>query len=237
MIQPTQQLEKFKNIELAQVRVEERKNYQNHISKIKADYDQKIIQMQQDMMFLEERESKRWSTREQVLTSFDLLVKELEIANMEMRQKILDEGNRLALKEATLRNEVELKSKEILMERDLLARRYKDAESKIEELSQFKEKYSRQMQENMAQYKIDLNREHAALLSSVEVEKTRLEGERAMLNERAAVTDQMMNNVKHAQMDIDSVRNGLREAQAQLAEAIKEKDSAQLHVRELQLKV
>jgi peptidoglycan hydrolase CwlO-like protein len=99
----------------------------------------------------------------------------------------------------------------------------------------------------MPRYKIDLNREHASLLSSVEVEKTRLQGrqksfidnsgERATLSEKAAVIDQMMNNVKNAQLDIDTVRNNLREAQAQLTEANKERDSLQLHCRELQLKV
>ena len=154
-----------------------------------------------------------------------------------MRQKILDEGNRLALKESSLRNEIELKSKELLMERDLLARRYKDAEKKIDELSEFKEKYSRQMQEGMAQYKIDLNREHASLLASVEVEKTKLEGERAMLNERAAVTEQMLNNVKHSQRDIETTRENLREAQTLLSEATKERDSLQIHVKELQLQL
>jgi hypothetical protein len=70
---------------------------------------------------------------------------------MEMRQKILEDGNRLALKEASMRNQIELESKQIELERDLLARKYKEAEAKVEELSLFKEKYSRQMQETMAQ--------------------------------------------------------------------------------------
>ena len=156
---------------------------------------------------------------------------------MEMRQKILDEGNRIAMKEATLRNSIELESKEIIMERDLLSRKYKEAEQRIQQLTEFKEKYALQMQEAMAQYKIDLNREHSNLLSSVEIEKTKLQGERAMLNERAAVTEQMMNNVKHAQMDIDHIRTSLRETQHELQNAVKDKDDALLHVKELQLKV
>jgi hypothetical protein len=156
---------------------------------------------------------------------------------MEMRQKLLDESNRMSLKEATLRNNVELESKEIVMERDILSRKYKEAEDRIRQLTEFKEKYALQMQESMAQYKIDLNREHASLISSVEVEKTKLLGERALLSERASVTEQMMNNVKHAQMDIDNTRNSLRETQIQLKSAIKEKEDAQLHVKELQLKL
>jgi hypothetical protein len=156
---------------------------------------------------------------------------------MEMRQKLLDESNRMKLKEATLRNNIELESKEIVMERDLLSRKYKEAEERIRQLTEFKEKYALQTQESMAQYKIDLNREHASLISSVEVEKTKLQGERALLSERAAVTEQMMNNVKHAQMDIDNTRNSLRETQSQLQIAIKEKEEAQLHVKELQLKL
>ena len=159
------------------------------------------------------------------------------MANMEMRQRLLDEGNRIAFKEATLRNNIELESKEIVMERDLLSRKYKEAEERIRQLTEFKEKYALQMQENMAQYKIDLNREHASLLSSVEIERTKLQGEKALLSERASVTEQMMNNVKQSQMDIDNTRNNLREAQKQLQIAIKERDDAQLHVKELQLKV
>ena len=161
-----QQLTRYKEFELAQVRLDERKSFQSETTRLKMDYEKKIQEMQSSMIFLEEREAKRWACREQ----------EMEIANIEMRQKILDETNRLNLKEASLRHEVELQMKELQMERDILERKYKEAEQRIHELTDFKEKYSRQMQETMAQYKIDLNREHAGLISSVEVEKTRLEG-------------------------------------------------------------
>lgn len=59
-------MKKFKDIELAQLRLEERKSYQNHITRLKADYEQKIVDMQQEMLFLEEKETKRWAAREHV---------------------------------------------------------------------------------------------------------------------------------------------------------------------------
>jgi hypothetical protein len=48
------------------LRLEERKGYQNHILRLKSDYEQKIVDMQQEMLFLEEKETKRWASREHV---------------------------------------------------------------------------------------------------------------------------------------------------------------------------
>ena len=47
----------------------------------------------------------------------------------------------------------------------------------------------------------------------------------------------MMNNVKHAQLDIDTTRQQLRETQTSLSEVTKDRDNALIHVRDLQLKV
>jgi hypothetical protein len=34
--------------------------------RLKSDYEQKIVDMQQEMLFLEEKETKRWAAREHV---------------------------------------------------------------------------------------------------------------------------------------------------------------------------
>ena len=59
-------LQKYKDFELAQLRLEERKSYQSHISRLKSEYEQKILDMQQEMLFMEEKDGKRWASREHV---------------------------------------------------------------------------------------------------------------------------------------------------------------------------
>ncbi len=59
-------MQKYKDFELAQLRMEERKSYQSHISRLKSEYEQKILDMQQEILFIEEKEGKRWASREHV---------------------------------------------------------------------------------------------------------------------------------------------------------------------------
>jgi hypothetical protein len=77
--------------------------------------------------------------------------------------------------ETHLRNEAELNAKALAMEKESLQRRYDDSQLQIIELQSFKERYTSKMQDAMSQYKIDLNREHASILSNAEVERAKVE--------------------------------------------------------------
>jgi hypothetical protein len=94
---------------------------------------------------------------------------------LELRQKLLEESNRKVLMESQLRSETEIAVKSLQMQLETLQRRYNDSLEQIAELNGFKDRYSTKMQEAIAQYKIDLNREHANILSSAEVDKARIE--------------------------------------------------------------
>jgi hypothetical protein len=48
------------------MRVEERQSYQQHILRLESDYEKKTLDLQQQIIFIEEREAKRWAAREAV---------------------------------------------------------------------------------------------------------------------------------------------------------------------------
>ncbi|KNC99174.1 uncharacterized protein SPPG_05428 [Spizellomyces punctatus DAOM BR117] len=141
------------------------------------------------------------------------------------------------MKEATLRTEAELMAKEVKLERDAVQRRYDEALAQLSQLQNLKEKYSEKLQESMAQYKIDTNREYSNLVSSVEIEKAKLEAERAMLREKTSAVEKMSAQVQRAQQDMDDIQDQLKEARAQALRWRQEKEEAEHTVKDLSLQV
>ena len=99
----------------------------------------------------------------------------MEKNNLELRQRLLEENNRAILIETQYRNEAELAAKSLTMEKENLQARYNEALSQINELKSFKERFTAKMQDEMAQYKINLNKEHASILSNAEIERAKNE--------------------------------------------------------------
>ena len=159
-------LSKFKEIELAHLRVEERKKYHREIEQGKIEHEKHIAQIEEAFTLRQEQDAKRLEDRE----------REMERQNIELRQRVLEESRRTVLAEMTAKTDAELTAKQLLMERDSLARKHDEAMLRIAELGILKDRFSESMNEKMTQYKIDLNREHLNLISSVEIEKSRLEG-------------------------------------------------------------
>ncbi|KAI8911442.1 hypothetical protein BC831DRAFT_517467, partial [Entophlyctis helioformis] len=124
------QIARFKEIELAQMRLDERKAFQSEIMRQKADFEQKLLDAQQNIVNSQESERRRLGEKE----------RELERQNLELRQKLLDENNRIVLKEVHLRNEAELQAKEVRLERDMLQRRFEQVQQQVAELQAFKER-------------------------------------------------------------------------------------------------
>ncbi|KAJ3286919.1 oxidative DNA demethylase, partial [Borealophlyctis nickersoniae] len=226
-VEMEKQLARFKEIELAQMRVEERNKHQSDMEAVKSDAERRILEASERATAWEEQERKRLAVRE----------KEMEKENLTLRQTLLDQSNRAVLAESQLRNEAELHAKSLEFEKDALQRRYDEVVAQLNEARGVKEKYSEKMQEAITQYKIDLNREHANLLSHVEVEKARIEAERAILQQKTESLEQAAAQVRSAQQEMQSVQNQLKEARAQYAQAVREKEDAVHAMKEMQLLV
>ncbi|KAJ3032160.1 oxidative DNA demethylase [Rhizophlyctis rosea] len=239
------QLARFKDIELAKMRIDERTRHQSEIGKLKLEYDEKCTRISDQKTTWLEEERHRLNLREKVTIAVLvnrlhhplIQLQEMEKTTLALRQQLLEQSNRLIISEQTLKNEAELAAKEITLEKESLQRRYEDALRQISELNMFKERYTEKMNSAMAQYKIDLNREHANLLSNVEIEKNRLEAERTLLQHRKAAIDQLETETKAAQSDIHSIKMQLREARSQAAAAERARDEALSAKKELELQV
>ena len=62
------------------------------------------------------------------------------------------------------------------LERDVWQKRFQEAQKQITELENFKQMYSQQLQESVGQLKIDLHRQHANAMATIEVDRTKLDG-------------------------------------------------------------
>ncbi|KAI8907937.1 hypothetical protein EDD86DRAFT_255001 [Gorgonomyces haynaldii] len=225
--QLVQTLEEYKQVELTRMRIEEKKQYQQELQRQRAEFEQKLLDQKQSHLLLLEDDQKKVEARE----------RELERQNLELRQKLYEETNRMIFKETSLRNEAELQAKELKLERDLLQKRYQQVESQLVDLQGFKERYIEKSEDTMAQYKIDLNKEFTQKSIQLEVEKTRLEGERLLLSERQMTVERMMASVAATEQERERLSIEKKNLQQQLSDTVKEKEELMHQVRELQLKV
>ncbi|RKO83546.1 hypothetical protein BDK51DRAFT_33451 [Blyttiomyces helicus] len=220
------QIAKFKEMELASLKIEERTKYQHDLAEARLEFEQKLAEARKGASAALDEERARLKERE----------KEMEQGNIELRQQILEQSNRAIMKETHLRNEADLQVKELQMEKDALSRRYEEAQAHLADFQNFKERYSNKMQEAMAQYKIDINREHAGVLSAVEIDKARIEAERVTIREREANVEKMMSQISASRQEAHEAREQVKELQKLLAGSKLEAEEAKQNIRELQLK-
>ncbi|KAJ3182738.1 oxidative DNA demethylase [Geranomyces variabilis] len=217
----------FRSVELAQMRVEERRRHTHELELLKAEHAAKSHELQELALRAGETERMRLAERE----------KAMDTHNLELRQRLLEENNRAVMREATLRAEAELISQQTRLERDAVQRQYEEAAGQLTQLRNLKEKYSEKLQEAMAMYKIDINKEYQALISQVEIEKAKVETERAQLQNRMAVADDARVKLRSASEEIERLKRALADANARTAEVGEQKAEAERQVKDLKDKV
>ncbi|KAJ3194218.1 hypothetical protein HK101_003241 [Irineochytrium annulatum] len=217
----------FKEVELAHMKMEERQNYIAELAHVRGDYETKMLEQRERLAQSQELQAQKLVERE----------KELERSNLELRQRLLEESNRSIMMEKNLRSEAELGVKTLEMERDSLKRRLDEARHEVSELNAFKDRYTMKMQEAMAQYKIDLNVEHANILQHAELEKARVETDRVVLQERAKAVEHMMEQVKASQNEFEEMKLALAQTKAALEAAVHARDEAIHESKGLRLQV
>ena len=131
----------MKQVELAKLKMEERAAFQSELTKQKADFEAKLLEAKASFLKSLEDEQRRFENRE----------RDLDHQNMELRQKLFEETNRIVFAEKNMRNEAELKAKELNMEKELLQRRFDQVTSQLDEMQGFRDKYTQKMEDAMAQ--------------------------------------------------------------------------------------
>lgn len=149
---------------------------------------------------------------------------------MDLRSKLLEESQKSIRVEMTRKTQAELMAKELSIEKESLERKHQQAMDQIAELSVMKDKFSEKLHEETTRYKIELNREYAGMLSSVEIEKSKLANDRAILEERQKISEQLF-------AQSDSLRDENKKLKAGLEACEAERDSFKEKARDLELKV
>ncbi|KAI8907037.1 hypothetical protein DFJ77DRAFT_476463 [Powellomyces hirtus] len=216
----------FRSVELAQMRIEERTRHEREVEHLKTDYAKKIDELRESAVRAAEAERVRLTEREKLM----------EQHNLDLRQRLLEENNRAVMKEATLRTEAELVAQQNRLERDAVQRRFEEAAAQLDQLRNLKEKYSEKLQEAMAMYKIDTNKEYQALVSRVEIEKAKLEAERTLLRDRIAAADAVHSKLQSTTEDVDRAKAALADANAKIMALTAEKVALERIVQDLKNK-
>ena len=89
---------------------------------------------------------------------------------------------------------------------------------------------------DLFRYKIDLNKEFSTRSIAIEVEKTRLEGDRLVLNEKSAMVEKMLASSQQTEAERERLKLECRDLQAKIQELVRERDDAALQCKEIQLK-
>ncbi|KAJ3342312.1 hypothetical protein HDU91_000560, partial [Kappamyces sp. JEL0680] len=221
------QMENFKSIELAKAKLEERTLFQAELQRQRAEFEQKLVSAHAKSAEVIQEERTRLSEREREMDKQYLLLK----------QQMLDEHNNTIIKEKQLRNESELAAKQLEMERNQLRRRVEEVQLQLDKVSEFKDKYTQKMEASMSQYKIDLTKEYSSLLSTVEIERTKLQGERLVLNEKEALVERMLAGASKTEEEAAKAKMELQDALTRLEETTKSRDNILSQMNELQLQV
>ncbi|KAJ3330547.1 oxidative DNA demethylase [Blyttiomyces sp. JEL0837] len=217
------QITRYKELELARMRAEERQTYTAELHHLKSDHEARLLTERKLRTDLEESYQRKLEEREI----------EHEKANAILRQRLMEESSRAVLGSTQLRGEAEIQVRTLMLEKETCERRLEEAQTIVKELQGFKDRYTVKMQEAIAQYKIDLNREHANVLSNAEVEKAKVETERAILQERQRAVDQMMEQVRSSQTEMEDLKHQNKKLKEQLDITQKEKEEALFLLKDL----
>ncbi|KAJ1560204.1 oxidative DNA demethylase, partial [Cladochytrium tenue] len=220
-----EQLASFKEIELSKMRMEEHQRYTAETARLKAEHDLKLLALQQSNAQEQDAVRKAAEQRE----------RDREAADLTAHRKITDDSHRAVVREAQLRAEAEVLLRAADIEKAALAHRLQDTMRQVADLQEFRDSYAVRLQEAVADYKISLNQEHAAILSAAEVERAKVQAERTVLQEKSQMVEQMLQQAKGGREETESLRSLLRLAESQLRDAQKERDDALLSVKELRL--
>ncbi len=210
---------------MARVKLEEKASFQGELQRQKIEYENKLVAVQARNAELVQEERNRLAERERAMDK----------QYLSLKQDMLDGHNNVIIKEKQMRNDTELSAKEIAMERDQLKRRVDEVQEQMIKLSEFKERYTQKMEESMSQYKIDLTKEYSSLLSTVEIERAKLQGDRLVLNEKEILVERLLIGARKTEEEAAVVKIDLQELQSKLDEMTRSRDKALSQMNDLQL--
>ncbi|KAJ3284408.1 oxidative DNA demethylase [Rhizoclosmatium sp. JEL0117] len=218
-----QEIRQFKELELAKIRVEERARYQSEISVLRADFERRLVEERGKQGENEEAMRKWVSERE----------KELERGNIELRQKVLEEQNRVTLTDQKVRAEMESRLRSFELENDRLKKSCQEYEGLAKEYEREREREREREQEIRA----GMERDHAEAVASVRVEKAKIDAEKAILSERTKILQRQLQEVNEAQTEMQDLRDQVKSLRNLLRDAQRERDDALFLTRDLKLQV
>lgn len=215
--------QKARDMELAQIRLEERRKFQADLAKLDAEYQARETERQRrvaekEQFLLDKARKREQELDEQLRDSRQRLLKDLE--NVKHREKNLQRDIELATREAKLKEE-HLQSKI-----DSLLLNVKDLEA-------FKRSFNSELEQQITKFKLDFERTHQLELTHMQTMQTKLAGEKDNLAQQRLHFDTQLMQLQSQVSRVSSLEEELRSANAELTVLRRQVEQRDKTIREL----
>jgi hypothetical protein len=207
-------MEHFRSDEIFRLRQEE-----------KSQYDDLLAQMRREFEAKEEaRKVKQQSELDSHLEQLRKKESELTREYSDQRQKVLEEYEIARLKSEAINKQAELNDKSLALKFDEAERKMDEATIKVMELDDWKAEYCQKLKDEKMRYEMDFDKQHTEILSSLNLEKSRLETERAVLEERSKHISYLSEQLTSLQKEIHVVKEMYHHSAEELSVTRKENE-------------
>ncbi|XP_059506360.1 centriole and centriolar satellite protein ofd1 isoform X2 [Stegostoma tigrinum] len=209
-----QELQHFKDLELAKVRIQEKEHSQKNIEEIR---------LKLDKMY--QKKSETLITREK--NAIERLQKQQEIEEKEIyiqRQSLLKDIEAVRNREIELRQRIEA----FELTQDLHDQKNKSLEDDLRRrelaVKNIEETYEQKLKTELCRYQLELQEEHRQRMEKVTANEKRLEAEAARLHEESVIIHSKREELQEARVEVKKLEVEMNAATAQVCLLMKQNE-------------
>jgi len=200
------EIARMREIEMSAVRLEEASKYRVKMQ----EYRNELEQLHQDkLQKLKQREA-------EVTERCKIKERELENASFEHRQRVLKDMELISIKEQEIKKGLEVRLKEVELEKTNILRMKEDYETKLKEIDRLKAKCDEKIHEEIESFKIRYDREHETLNKNLIDKRRDLENMEYLVHVREEKCKEAEENIKRTKADFIELQDKYKEIQKKL---------------------
>lgn len=214
------QIKRFKEIELSQMRIEENKKYLSKIENLRDEYEKEYKEKYEKLKQKEEESNKRILEKE----------KEIETIKFDNRQKFQEELNLLKAKEEEMNKKVDNEMSKLKLEQDKL--KFKEREAEY-----IKENSLKKINDQVEQFKLDYEKKFFSEKMEFETEKMNFQTQNSSqiaLIEKCKDKEKECNELKE---ELSNLKKELKNIRASYENSMKDNENLRTQINNLNLQI
>jgi hypothetical protein len=181
------EMERFRDTQLANMRIDERENYQREISRIRSEYEEEY---KKKVKLLSEREAK-------LIERADEQDKKLEKDSYDHRQQILRELETVKLREAEMKNTHNIALKNVEIDSERLRVRMEQVRLREEAAKNTEERFEHRLQEHMLRTKMEIEEDNRSRMNQLREQEQQLKEDKMSFQAQREAQSRMAEDLDH----------------------------------------